>query len=307
MATQGVLHLADLLQVEHILCDLPPLSRDEAVTRLIARLAEREGGIDQPAALRAVLDREKLGATIILPGVAMPHARLDLLDAPRVALATSRHGIDFNAEGEAPARLVVLILTPKADPGAYLRLVAALSRVLSVPHLLSRLVVGESPQQIRSILHETDLRVPAYLTARDVMDPHPVTLKEGDTLATALQTLFVNRLHDAPVVDETGDLRGVVSLEDILHLSLPEHLLWMEDLSSILSFQPFADLLRKDQETRLADFLRENYVDAAPDTPAIQLAKLFLMKKHRQIEIVEGRRLLGVVDLDNFMAQLFWA
>ena len=84
-------------------------------------------------------------------------------------------------------------------------------------------------------------------------------------------------------------------------------LLWMEDLSPIENFEPFAELLRKDSETKVADFMHDKYVSVPPDMPAIQLAKIFLMKQVRQIQVVEGRRFLGSVNLDSFNSQIFWA
>jgi len=58
---------------------------------------------------------------------------------------------------------------------------------------------------------------------------------------------------------------------------------------------------------KLADFMREEYVKVSPDVPAIQLAKMFLMEKTRQILVMEGRHLTGVVNLHSFISKLFWA
>jgi CBS domain-containing protein len=135
----------------------------------------------------------------------------------------------------------------------------------------------------------------------------PVTLLESAPLGTVIDTLCSRPLYDIPVVDEQGDVRGVVAPEDLLRLSLPEHLLWMDDLTPIIQFEPLADLLRKERDMKLADFMREEYVKVAPDVPAIQLAKIFLMDKTRQILVMEGRRLLGVVNLRSFISKLFWA
>ena len=140
-----------------------------------------------------------------------------------------------------------------------------------------------------------------------MMDPTPATLLESDHLGTAINIFCERRVYDIPVVDEQGDVRGVVSLEDLLRLSLPEHLLWMNDLTPIIQFEPFADLLRKEREMHLADFMREEYVKVSPDVPAIQLAKMFIMEKTRQILVMEGRRLAGVVNLHGFISKLFWA
>jgi CBS-domain-containing membrane protein len=146
-----------------------------------------------------------------------------------------------------------------------------------------------------------------YLTAADVMNADPVTLLESDTLSRAITVLCSQQMLDVPVIDEDGDLRGIIGMEDLLRQSLPQHLLWMEDLSPILRFEPFAEMIKKDNETKLADFMREDFVSVPPETPAVQLAKIFLMRPVRQIQVLNGHRLLGVVNLDGFSTKLFWA
>ncbi|MBN1269544.1 MAG: PTS sugar transporter subunit IIA [Kiritimatiellae bacterium] len=307
MTPHKEIKFADFLREENIIAGLPTTGRDDAIRHLTELLLKNEGGFDKETAVVEVIEREKVSPTVMAAGIALPHTRLDKIEKPLVAVGTSARGIDFQAPGEEPVNVVVLTLAPKADPGAYLRLLAAASKVLGEPRIRTRLSVCTTAKEVYGILTEGTASLPAYLTTRNVMDPNPVTLREGDTLATAIEKFSTEHVLDIPIVDEEKDLRGVISVEDILRLSLPGHLLWMEDLSSILHFQPFAEVLRKDRETKVADFMREKYVSLHPDTPAIQVAKMFLMHEVRQIEVIEGRRLVGVVNIESFIAQLFWA
>ncbi len=108
------------------------------------------------------------------------------------------------------------------------------------------------------------------------------------------------------VLDRDGDLRGVLALTDLLKYSLPEHLLWMNDLSPINRFQPFSEVLRNAGETKVADVMREEFISVEKSVPAIQLAKLFTMHQLRQLVITDGGRFAGVVELKAFCAKLFW-
>ncbi len=307
MMKNTVLNFSDFLKEENIICDLPAMGRDEVIAQLVVRLLQKEGGFGKEEAIAAVIERETVSPTVIAPGFALPHTRLDSVEAPIVAVATSGKGIDFLAEGEEPVNVVILILTPKSDPGAYLRVVAAITKTLGAPRMRQRLAMSTSSAESFQILTEGVGTLPAFLTAGDMMDTRPLTLDEGDTLAKAIESFCIHRVQDIPIVDSEDSLRGVISVEDIFRLSLPEHLLWMEDLSSIVHFEPFADLLRKDEETKIADFMRETYVSIHPDTPAIQLAKMFLMNDVRQIQVIHGSCFVGVVNGHGFMAQLFWA
>lgn len=306
MSASPPVHISDVLREPNIICDLSARTRDEAIDLLLERLHQNEGGFDRDSARTEILNREKAGSTIIHPGVALPHARLDDLDRMKLAVGLSTRGVDFLSPESGPVHVIFLILTPKTEPGAYLQFLAALTRTLSALKEIGILVGCATPAELCGLL-AGGAHLPPFLSAAHVMNPQPVTLLESDHLGRVLDVFCVNRLLDIPVVDEQGDVRGVVSLEDVLGLSLPEHVRWVEDLTPILHFEPFADLLRKSRETRLADFMREDYIGVAPDVPAIQLARIFLAERVRQILVLEGRKLVGVVTLSGFIAKLFWA
>ena len=97
--------------------------------------------------MQAVIERERQAPTVLAEGLALPHARLDGLTKPALAMATSYKGIDFEAVGEEPVHVVVLILIPKDDQGAYLRLMASLSKTLAEDHMLKRLSVAGNPRE----------------------------------------------------------------------------------------------------------------------------------------------------------------
>jgi len=307
MMTSKEIRIADYLQEDCIVCAMDADTRDTVLHQLVKMLHAKTGGFDRKRALDAVLERERQAPTVLAEGLALPHARLEGLPEPVLALALLPQGVDFEAPGEEPVHVVVLILTPKDDPGAYLRLVASLSKTLATPHLLKRLTVAGTAREAYAIITEGPEKVEIHLHASSVMNRNPVKLDESDTLGTAIQAFCSNRIMDIPVVDAEGDLRGVIAIEDLLGQSLPQHLLWMEDLSPIENFEPFAELLRKDSETKVADFMHDKYVAIPPDMPAIQLAKIFLVQRVRQIQVVDGRRFLGSVSLDSFSSQIFWA
>lgn len=307
MAPKPLMRIADFLHEKNVLCNLEARTRDEAIAELLDNLHRHEGGFNRDEALSEILIREKAASTVIHPGVALPHARMDGLDRLKLAVGLSAQGVDFQSPDNGPVRAVFLILTPKTEPGAYLQFLAALTRTLSALKEVRILAGCSTPAELCGLLARDSAHLPPFVSAAHVMNPQPVTLLESDHLGQALDLFCVHQLMDIPVVDEQGDVRGVVSLEDVLGLSMPEHVRWVEDLTPILQFEPFSDLLRKEQETRLADFMREQFVSVSPDVPAIQLARIFLSERVREILVLEGRKLVGVVNLSGFITKLFWA
>ncbi|MGE4489699.1 MAG: PTS sugar transporter subunit IIA [Kiritimatiellales bacterium] len=297
--------LSDCLDRDAVLFEVNVSSRDEVLALLVKRLETTRDGFDPQRVTQALKERESVLPTVIAPGVALPHARLDGLEHPLVAVATTRIGILFDADKD-PVNLILMVLTPKTDPSAYLRVLSMLSTILkdvNVPDFIQQ----ASAEDVCALFSAGSSGQKDYLTAADVMNAEPVTLLESDTLSRAITVLCSQQMLDVSVIDEDGDLRGIIGMEDLLRQSLPQHLLWMEDLSPILRFEPFAEMIKKDNETKLADFMREDFVSVSPETPAVQLAKIFLMRPVRQIQVLDGHRLLGVVNLDGFSTKLFWA
>lgn len=57
---------------------------------------------------------------------------------------------------------------------------------------------------------------PSAVSVGDVMTANPVTVRESDSVETALQTMREHGVRRMPVVGERGDLTGVLSTDDIL-------------------------------------------------------------------------------------------
>ncbi|MCP5039777.1 MAG: PTS transporter subunit EIIA [bacterium] len=107
--------------------------RFAAIDELVGRACEIEPGLPRNAVQRAARAREETMGTGIGGGIAVPHARLDMLDHPIVLLGASKEGIEWNAVDDQPANLVFLILTPTDDADTQLEILGTLARGASRP------------------------------------------------------------------------------------------------------------------------------------------------------------------------------
>lgn len=117
----------DFLRPRAFFVNLKACSRDEAIDELCLPLASVIG-LDPQLVVTAVRDRERLMATGLGSGLAVPHARLEGLAGPALGCGISRVGIDFDAPDGRPAHLVFLLLTPRNDDGAQLEILADIAR-----------------------------------------------------------------------------------------------------------------------------------------------------------------------------------
>lgn len=99
---------------------------------ILALLAEHFAavyGLDAAEVLEGLEEREKLGSTGFGRGVAIPHARLDALSRPVVALLRLEESCDFGAADGMPVDLVFGLLSPTNAGATHLHALAAISRL----------------------------------------------------------------------------------------------------------------------------------------------------------------------------------
>jgi len=77
-------------------------------------------------------------------------------------------------------------------------------------------VVGIVTDRDLFIALGTQNRRPADLEMREIMRPEPVSCAPGDEVRQALRTMAKEKVHRLPVVDESGTLKGILSLDDVL-------------------------------------------------------------------------------------------
>lgn len=126
-------------------------TREEAIRELAAPAAAA-AGLDPEAVFRQVWARERTLSTSLGQEVAVPHARLDGLKKPVLAVGHSPGGIDFEAPDGKPTRLVFLLLTPRGDTTAQLQIMGRIARLFQEPEARSAVYESDSFEQLRALV-----------------------------------------------------------------------------------------------------------------------------------------------------------
>ncbi len=145
------LHLSDYLAPSTIQMLPPGLSAAQAVERLIQLL----NLADPAAAVQAVQAREASGATIIAPGLAVPHARLPGL--PKVVAALGLCPTGLTAPGaDAPIRVLLLFLSPAQQMREHLMFLAGVSALFQTEGLLEALLQITAPEAVLAAIRAAE-------------------------------------------------------------------------------------------------------------------------------------------------------
>jgi acetoin utilization protein AcuB len=127
---------------------------------------------------------------------------------------------------------------------------------------------------------------------RDVMTKAPVTIDPGAPLGTAVAVMRERALRHLPVVDDAGQLIGVVTDRDlrgaVFGPAFAEHL-------SAAARARLRSLATTFENIRVRDVMTWGPLTITPDVPVAQAAAIMLTAEVGCLAVVEGARLVGIV------------
>jgi CBS domain-containing protein len=131
-------------------------------------------------------------------------------------------------------------------------------------------------------------------TARDLMTPNPVSIEADVPVAEAVALLTDRGLSAAPVIDEAGHPRGVISRDDIL----------VHERERLATRAPGADPSGPDP-ARVADIMTPTVFSVTPDTSARAVVEQLLGLKVQQLFVVDDAgALIGSISTFDVLRHL---
>ncbi|MFT7522138.1 MAG: CBS domain-containing membrane protein [Kiritimatiellia bacterium] len=124
----------------------------------------------------------------------------------------------------------------------------------------------------------------------DLMSTHVVSVQEDWSLSVALDMLDENRIRHLPVVDEDGNLTGLLSHRDLARraLGLVDELP-LQERRAILDERVVSEIMEHSPET------------ADPSDTVLEVAERMVENKFGCMLVVEGRRLVGIITESDFV------
>jgi len=125
------MQLAQILALKAISLGNAASSKKKVLEEASVLLADGSFEAPEESVYEGLLERERLGSTGVGHGVALPHARIKGLSAPRGAFIRLAQGADFDAIDGEPVDLVFALIVPEETTQAHLQLLAQLATLFS--------------------------------------------------------------------------------------------------------------------------------------------------------------------------------
>ncbi|MCS6925675.1 MAG: CBS domain-containing protein [Candidatus Binatia bacterium] len=133
-------------------------------------------------------------------------------------------------------------------------------------------------------------------TVRDIMTTEVATLGRNDSLQLARDIMTLGRVRHFPVVDEDGNVVGVVSQRDLYKASL----------GSVMKYGEKAQRAFL-ESIAVKEVMSEPPITVAPHISVQEAARLMMEKKIGCLPVLEGSKLVGIVtetDMLKLVAEL---
>jgi len=145
--------LSNLISPRGIVIWNQPVGKEIALRTLVDAAVGARGIGDPASILELILKREEEGSTFFNEGVAFPHARVENLEHPVVAMGVTRQGV-ADISTEKPVEYIFLVLTPAESPGIQVRILGILARVSRNRHLFLKIQSCGTPEEVLSAVQD---------------------------------------------------------------------------------------------------------------------------------------------------------
>jgi len=134
------------------------------------------------------------------------------------------------------------------------------------------------------------------MKVRDLMNSEPITLVPSMEYAEVMRVFNQHKISGAPVLNDVGELVGIVSEKDLFRILYPFY------KSYYMNPEQYVD--HEERESKAADirghkvevFMTTPVHTVYPDMPIMQAGAIMLSKSIHRLPVVENAKLVGIID-----------
>ena len=137
------------------------------------------------------------------------------------------------------------------------------------------------------------------ITAKDIMTREVITISPETEIAQAAQLLLTNRINGVPVVNDAGELVGILCQSDLIiqqkNIPIPSLFTLLDGFIPLTSSKKIDREVEKIAATKVEDAMTANPVTVNPDTGIEKVAAFMVEKNYHTLPVVDGGKLVGIV------------
>lgn len=143
------------------------------------------------------------------------------------------------------------------------------------------------------------------MTVADIMTRHVISISPNDSVADAARCMLEHGVSGLVVVDDNGELAGVVTEGDLLRrdeLGTERNRPWW--LRLLVSSGRQATDFARTHGRRVRDVMTEDVVTVSTDAPLTKVVELMEQYRIKRLPVTDGNRVAGVVSRADLLRAL---
>jgi len=300
---QDKLYLTSFFTPENIIICKQKLKTDEIVWDLLKNLALTYGiGNVKQILNEYIRKNEALSPTVLNDSAIVQHFRLGTTNDIRLAISVIPEGMDYKVDDKSvKINLLFLIISPKKRPDLYLRTLCALRILVKDKEIINNILNKPDTKHTWDILEQKNIEIPTYNLASDIMLVPKVVIKESNNLEDAIDLFIKTNRLSIPVVDKDGDLLGEVTILELMRVCFPRYILWMDDITPVLNFEPFRNMLHNEGNTWLDEIMSHDIARIQASEPAIRAGIEMTKLSTDHAYVLDDKKLVGIIPIQQFI------
>ena len=146
------MQLSEIINVNRIKNDVDVKSKKRALEELSNLIAQDQTQLETGDIFDSLISRERLGATGVGYGIAIPHGRIKNCQKITGAFIQLNEGIDFNTVDNQPVDILFALIVPEESTDEHLQVLAFLASMFSDENFREKLRKSDSPEDTYQLL-----------------------------------------------------------------------------------------------------------------------------------------------------------
>ena len=146
------------------------------------------------------------------------------------------------------------------------------------------------------------------ITAKDIMTREVITISPDTEIAQVAKLLLTKRINGVPVVNDTGELVGILCQSDLIiqqkNIPIPSLFTLLDGFIPLTSSKKLDKEVEKIMATKAEDAMTANPVTVNPDTAIEEIAALMVEKSYHTLPVVDAGKLVGIVGKEDVLRTL---
>ena len=146
------------------------------------------------------------------------------------------------------------------------------------------------------------------LKVKDIMTREVISVTPDTEILKAARLLLEKRINGLPVVDEAGQLVGLLCQSDLVaqqkRIPLPSLFTLLEGFVPLTSMKRIDKEVEKIAAVTVSQAMTPDPVTVGPQTPIEEVAALMADKKYHTLPVIEDGQLVGIVGKEDVLRTL---